>query len=141
MQTLVPVASMIPWAASKPAPSSSPSSSVPDDPPRSRRLQVLQWCRRNGCPWDEATTYEASAEDEKDVDEKNLFVHGVFFYLFERLVAGINKRVSMRSYHACGQHNQNRRFCSVVFAGTRTASECHTSKFFLCSLTFIPPNA
>lgn len=55
-QTLVPVSAMIQWAASQPA--SSSSSVVADDPLRPKRLEVLKWCRENGCPWDEATTSE-----------------------------------------------------------------------------------
>eukprot|EP00752_Nemacystus_decipiens_P018239 g16367.t1 len=73
-KALVPVSKMIQWAASQPAPkpSSSPGSSpssafVVDDPVRPRRLQVLQWCRENGCPWDEATASEAAREGNMDI--------------------------------------------------------------------------
>ncbi|CAN0160045.1 unnamed protein product, partial [Ectocarpus sp. 12 AP-2014] len=64
-KALVPVSAMIQWAASQPA--SSSSSVVADDPLRPKRLEVLKWCRENGCPWDEATTSEAAREGNMEI--------------------------------------------------------------------------
>ncbi|CBJ25937.1 conserved unknown protein [Ectocarpus siliculosus] len=64
-KALVPVSAMIQWAASQPA--SSSSSVVGDDPLRPKRLEVLKWCRENGCPWDEATTSEAAREGNMEI--------------------------------------------------------------------------
>lgn len=51
-QELVPVSTMIQWAAAR-----RPPSTPPPGPP-AWRFELLQWARLNGCPWDESTTSE-----------------------------------------------------------------------------------
>lgn len=50
------MSAMIQWAAARPMPSASNAAPLSQPPPW--RLKVLQWCRLNGCAWDESTTSE-----------------------------------------------------------------------------------